>query len=309
LQGCHAVKQTFIFKKQQIMSRILITGATGQLGKAVVNELLQKVNTSNIYILVRDTQKAEQFKKSGVNVIKGDYNEYASLVAAFKGIDKLFFVSSSELTDRFAQHQNVVNAAVEAKVGHIFYTSAQRKSEDGSSPVALVADAHWKTDNFIRKSGLTYTILKHGLYTDILPMFMGNKVIETGTIFLPAGDGKASYASRSDLAAAAAMLLTSEGHENKVYEMGGSVAYSFHDIAGMLSELSGKSIQYVSPSPEIFMEQLKSYDLPDETIQGFASFCVAIAQGEFDFPSTELQTILGRKLQSVKEFLKAAYQL
>jgi NAD(P)H dehydrogenase (quinone) len=291
------------------MSKILVTGATGHLGKGVVNELFQKVGASEISVLVRDLAKAEELKAAGVNIILGDYNDYASLVAAFRGIDKLYFVSSSDIMSRFAQHQNVVNAAVAAKVGHIIYTSAQRKSEDGSSPIALVADAHWQTDDLITDSGLTYTILKHGLYTDILPMFMGDQVIDTGTIFLPAGDGKSSYASRSDLAAAGAILLTREGHENKVYEMGGPVAYSFHDIAGLLSELSGKTIQYVSPSAEAFTQQLKGYGVPDEAIQGAATFCVAIAQGEFNFPSTDLEAILGRKPQTVREYLKAAYQL
>jgi len=291
------------------MSKILVTGATGHLGKAVVNELLGKASANDISVLVRDPAKAEELKSKGINVIKGDYNEYASLVAAFKGIDKLYFVSGSDIMNRFAQHENVVKAAIEATVGHIVYTSAQRKSEDGTSPIALVADAHWKTDNLIQQSGITYTILKHGLYTDILPQFMGDKVIETGTIFLPAGDGKSSYASRSDLAADGAVLLTTTGHENKVYEMGGDIAYSFNDIAGILSELSGKTIQYVSPSSEVFTEQLKSYGVPDEAIQGAATFCVAIAQGEFDFPATDLKTLLGRKPQTVKDFLKEAYNL
>lgn len=291
------------------MSKILVTGATGQLGKATVDELLKRVPAGDISVLVRDLSKGEELKAIGVKVIQGDYNDYASLVTAFKGVDKLYFVSSSDVMSRLAQHQNVVKAAVEANVGHVFYTSAQRKSEDGSSPIALVADAHWQTDHLIKESGLTYTILKHGLYTDILPMFMGDKVIETGTIFLPAGNGKSSYASRRDLAAAGAILLTSEGHQNKVYEMGGAVAYSFHEIARMLSELSGKTIQYVSPSPETFTEQLKSFGVPDQAIQGAATFCVAIAQGEFDFPSSDLETILGRKPQTVKAFLKAAYGL
>jgi NAD(P)H dehydrogenase (quinone) len=296
-------------KNKKSMSAILITGATGQLGKAAVKELLQKVPASDISVLVRDLQKAGDLRAAGVNILTGDYNDLASLVAAFKGIDKLYFVSSSDVANRFAQHENVVKAAVEAGVGHIIYTSAQRKSEDGRSPIASVADAHWQTDQLIRQSGLTYTILKHGLYTDILPMFMGDQVIEAGTIFLPAGDGKASFASRTDLAAAGAVILTTEGHQNKVYEFGGPVSYSFHAIAGILSELSGKSIQYVSPSADTYTEQLKSYGVPDEMIQGAASFCVAIAQGEFDFPATDLETILGRRSQSVSEFLKAAYQL
>jgi len=137
------------------MSKILVTGATGHLGGATVHELLQKVAPSDIFVLVRDPQKSEDLKAKGVNIIKGDYNDYISLVAAFKEVDKLYFVSSSDVMNRFAQHQNVVKAAVEAGVRHIIYTSAQRKSEDGTSPIALVADAHWKTDNLIKESGLT----------------------------------------------------------------------------------------------------------------------------------------------------------
>jgi NAD(P)H dehydrogenase (quinone) len=125
-------------------------------------------------------------------------------------------------------------------------------------------------------------------------MFMGDKVIETGSIFLPANDGKFSFASRNDMAAAGAILLTTDGHEGKVYELGGPPSVSFHDISGYLTELSGKSIQYVSPPVEVYSEQLKGYGVPEQMIQGAATFCVAIAQGEFDFPSKDLQKILGQ---------------
>jgi NAD(P)H dehydrogenase (quinone) len=140
-------------------------------------------------------------------------------------------------------------------------------------------------------------------------MFMGTEVIKTGMIFLPAGSGKTSFASREDLAQAGATLLTSAGHEGKVYELGGTESVSFDDIATTLSELSGKEIRYISPSPEEFIAQLKSFGLADELIQGATTFCVAISQGEFDFQSTDLEHILGRTPQSVKEFLKGAYHL
>jgi NAD(P)H dehydrogenase (quinone) len=290
------------------MSKILVTGATGNLGREVVNELLSKVNPSEISAMVRDTGKAENLKAKGINIIKGDYTDYQSLVDAFKGVDKLYFVSSSDVMNRFTQHENVVKAAVEAKVGHIFYTSAQRKSEDGTSPIGIVGDAHWMTDKLIKESGLTYTILKHALYTDILPMFMGDKVLETG-IFLPAGDGKVSFATRKDMAVAASILLTTEGHENKVYEISGETAYSFTDIANILSELSGKIVSYHAPSTEQFTQQLQSMGLPNEAIMGMTTFCQAIAQGEFNFPGTTLKNILGRNPESVKDYLKAAYSL
>lgn len=291
------------------MSKILVTGATGHLGGAVVKELLGIVDAKEISVLVRDTAKANDLASKGVKVIKGDYTDRASLLAAFQDVEKLYFVSSSDIEKRYAQHENVIEAAVEAGVGHVFYTSAQRKSEDGTSPIAMVADAHWKTDILIKKSGLTYTILKHGLYSDILPMFIGGQVLENNTIFLPAGDGKSSYASRGDMALAGAILLTTKGHENKVYELGGTSAYSFQDIAGMLSDLSGKTIQYVSASADAYADQLRGFGVGEEMIQGASTFCVAIAQGEFDFPSNDLRNILGKEPEPVMNFIKTAYQL
>lgn len=291
------------------MSKILVTGATGQLGSYLINKLLEKVSHEEITALVRDENKAEALKNKGVQIIVGNYEDRASLVKAFKGIDKLYFISSSEMKSRVEQHENVVKAAVEAKVGHIFYTSVQRKSEDGSSPSAIITDDHVKTEEIIKQSELTYTILKHGLYSDILPLFMGDNVLETGTVFLPAANGKAAFASRKDMAEAGAILLTTNGHENRTYEISGVDSLSFHDIAGILSELSGKSIQYVSPSPEQYADQLRSYGVPNQMIQGASNLCVGIAQAEFDFPSNDLQNILGRKTETVREFLKVAYGL
>ena len=291
------------------MSKILVTGATGQLGSYLINKLLEKVSPEEITALVRDENKAEALKNKGVQIIVGNYEDRASLVKAFKGIDKLYFISSSEMMNRVEQHENVVKSAVEAKVGHIFYTSVQRKSEDGSSASAIITNDHVKTEEIIKQSELTYTILKHGLYSDILPLFMGDNVVETGTVFLPAANGKAAFASRKDMAEAGAILLTTNGHENKTYEISGVDSLSFQDIAGILSELSGKSIQYVSPSPEQYADQLRSYGIPEQMIQGASNLCVGIAQAEFDFPSNDLQNILGRKLETVRAFLKVAYGL
>ena len=291
------------------MSKILVTGATGQLGSYLINKLLEKVSPQEITALVRDKNKAEALRNKDVQIIVGNYDDRASLVKAFKGIDKLYFISSSEMMNRVEQHENVVNSAVEAKVAHIFYTSVQRRSEDVSSPSAIITNDHVKTDEIIKQSELTYTILKHGLYSDILPLFMGDKVIETGTVFLPAANGKAAFASRKDMAETGAILLTTNGHENKTYEISGVDSLSFQDIAGILSELSGKSIQYISPSPEQYVDQLRSYDVPEQMIQGATNLCLGIAQAEFDFPSHDLENILGRKPETVKEFLKVAYGL
>lgn len=294
--------------------KILVTGATGKLGSEIVTQLLGKVNARDIYILARDTSKAEELRLKGVNIIKGDYNDYKSLVDAFKAVDKLFFISSSDVMNRYTQHGNVIKGAVEAKVGHVFYTSAQRKSEDGTSPIAMVADAHWQTENLIKASGLTYTFLKHSLYADILPMFMGDAVFETG-IYLPAQNGKVSFATRKDMAIAASIILTTNGHENKVYEISGEISYSFKEIAEILSMLSGREVSYISPTVEEFIAALKSKGLPDEIIFGVSSFCQAIANGEFDFPDTTLTRLLQRSPfvkknpEPLQEYLKTAYNL
>lgn len=289
------------------MNKILITGATGNLGKAVANELIAK-GVTNVSVMARDLQKAEEFKAKGIEVVYGDYNDYDSLVKAFTNIDKLYFVSASDVAQRYAQQENVVKAATEAGVKHIIYTSAQRKREDGTSVIAFVIEADLHTEALIKESGMTYTILKHGLYTELLPLFMGESVIETG-VYLPAGMGKAAYISRNDLATAGATIITTEGHENKTYEFGGATAYSFQDIADMLTELSGKTIIYPAPSVEEFTEQMKGYGLSEEEIEEAAGYCIAIAQDEFDFPSTKVEELIGRPTESVKAYLKAAYNL
>lgn len=218
-------------------------------------------------------------------------------------------MSASDVAQRYAQQENVVKAATEAGVKHIIYTSSQRKREDGTSVIAFVIEADLHTEALIKELGMTYTILKHGLYAELLPLFMGESVIETGVVYLPAGMGKAAYISRNDLATAGTAIITTEGHENKTYEFGGATAYSFQDIADILTELSGKTIVYPAPSPEEFAQQMKEYGLSDEEIEEAAGFCVAIAQDEFDFPSTKVEELIGRPTESVKAHLKGAYNL
>ena len=286
---------------------ILVTGATGPLGNAVVHFLVKKVAPSSIAVLVRDTSKAADLEALGVDVRQGDYDDPASLVKAFQGVDKLYFVSGTDIVKRGVQHVNVINAAKAAGVKHVVYTSFQRKNETETSPIAIVAKAHIDTEKALKASGLAYTIMKHNVYMDMLPMFVGEKVLETGTIFLPAGEGKAAYATRLDMAEAGAQVLAGEGHENKTYEISNTESVSYGEIASVLSELSGKEIQYISPSQEDFKAELAKLGVPEMYIGVNAGFAEAIRQGEFDFPSTDLEKLLGRKPTSLKAFLKEAY--
>lgn len=289
------------------MGKILVTGVTGHLGRIVLEKLLDKAPASNVKVLVRDAEKGEAFKQLGVEVAIGSYDDKASLVKAFKNTDKLYFVSGNDTVRRGPQHENVVNAAIEAKVGHVIYTSFQRKNETATSPIYFVAETHLLTERLLRESGLKYTILKHSIYTEMIAIFVGDKVLETGTIFLPAGDGKTTYLLRSDLAEAGVAVLTGEGHENRNYELTGSEAVSYQDIAAKISAISGKKVSYVSPAPEVFTAELTKAGVPAEYIGLFAGFSGAVKEGEFTNISSDLEKLTGRKAASVDTYLKQVY--
>lgn len=286
---------------------ILVTGASGNFGKATIDFLLNKgIDPTNISALVRDESKAVDLATKGINIKIGDYDNYDSLLAAFQGIDKLLLVSGTDLANRSAQQLNVVKAAKEAGVKHILYTSFERKNETETSPIAFLAQSHIDTDNAIKASGMQYTIFRNNLYLDVLPMFLGEQVLETG-IYFPAGEGQAAYVSRNDLAEAVAVVLSSEGHENKEYAMNNIEDYSMNDIAETLSTITNKEVPYINPISEEYAETLKSAGVPGEYIGMFVGFAAAIKQGEFNTESTDLEKLLSRKPMTLAEFLKQVY--
>jgi NAD(P)H dehydrogenase (quinone) len=292
------------------MSHILVTGATGHLGKAVTESLLKKTAASNIHVLVRDAAKAAAFKEQGITIHVGDYSDYTSLVSAFKGIDKVYMVSGNDIANRGQQHDNVVNAAKEAGVKQVVYTSFQRKNETDTNPIAFVANSHLSTEAKLKASGLNYTLLQHGIYADMIPIFAGEHLLDTKTIYLPAGDGKTAYALRTDQAEAGANVLLDESGKyiNKLFELAGSEAVSWAQIADIISNITGVKINYVAASVAEFEDTLTKAGVPAEYIGLFAGFSQANAQGEFENVTNELETILGRKPVSVAAYLQSVYK-
>ncbi len=286
---------------------ILVTGATGHFGKAAINFLLKKgVPAASIAALVRDEAKAADLKEKGIIIKKGDYDDYASLVAAFKGVDKLLLVSGSDIANRGSQQANAVKAAKEAGVPYILYTSFERKNETASSPIAFVAQSHIDTEKAIKASGIAYTIFRNNLYMDFIPVFIGEKVLETG-IFWPAGETKSAVVVREDMAEAAANVLTSEGHEGKEYLISNSENISFHDVAAQISKASGKTVAYISPSQEVYKTTLTEAGVPAEYVGMFGAFAEAIKQGEFETSKTDLEKLLGRKPVTLAQYLQQVY--
>src|SRR3970040_431417 len=288
-------------------AKILVTGATGNFGKTTIDFLLKKgIAATNISALVRDETKAVDLKAKGITIKVGDYDNYDSLLAAFKGVDKLLLVSGTDLVSRGKQQLNAVKAAREAGVKHILYTSFERKNESETSPIAFLEKSHIDTDNAIKASGMTYSIFRNNLYLEVLPMFFGEQVLETG-IFFPAGDTAAAYVSRNDLAEAVANVLVSENNESKEYAMNHVENYSMKNSADILSKITNTTVNYSSPSPEVYSDVLTKAGVPGEYIGMFVGFGAAIQQGEFYVNSTDLENLLGRKPVSLEDFLKQVY--
>ncbi len=286
---------------------ILVTGATGQLGKIVIEKLSEKIPTNQIAALVRDASKAIHLIGQGINVKVGDYHNTESLEAAFQGVDKLLLISSNDFNDRLGQHKKVVDAAVKAGVKHVFYTGVTM-NDINSSPLKPFLEDHYLTEDYIKASGLTYTFLENGLYAEVIPVFLGEKVTETG-VFFPAGEGKVAFASRKDLGEAAAKVLLGDGHGNQTYRLTGAVAHSFEEVAHLLSQLSGKNVPYISPEPEVFVETLKQFGLPEHIIQMSLGFASGMKNNDFDKSYDTLEKLLDRKPTDLKDFLKEIYEL
>ncbi|MBW2961047.1 SDR family oxidoreductase [Mesonia aestuariivivens] len=287
--------------------KILVTGATGNLGGLVIDNLLEKIEANQIAALVRDTNKAKELNAKGIDVREGNYDDVASLTEAFKGIEKLYFVSGGDLENRPQQHLNVVEAAEKAGVKHVIYTSFGRKDESENSPIYLVAKGHLAAENALKSANLDYTVLKHNLYMEVIPLFAGENLLESKTIFLPAEEGKTGFMARKDMAKIAAKILTNSGHENKFYEVSGTKAYTFTEVAQLISEVSGKEINYVSPSPEEFVKTLQGYGVPQPAIDITLMFAQGTAQGEFNKTASTYKDLTGNEPTSLKEFLKEVY--
>jgi len=289
------------------MGKILVTGATGHLGTAVVNQLLKNTNANNIVALARDENKAKSLKEKGVEVRLGTFDDTASLDNALQGIEKVFLISTAD-PNRFQQHKNVVDAAKKTSVKFIAYTGAPLK--DLNSMVAKsLFESHFQTEDYIKASGLTYAFLRNSIYADMVPIYVGEKVFETG-IRLPAGTGKLPFALRREMGEGIANLLSqSEQHQNKAYDITNTELYSFEDVAKVLSELSDKIITYTNVDVGEFTKMLRERNEPEQFIFIFADLLTDFKNHQFEKATNDLEKLLGRKPATLKEALKELYKL
>jgi NAD(P)H dehydrogenase (quinone) len=282
---------------------ILVTGATGNFGNAAIQYMLKKgTAAANIAALVRDEARASGLKAQGITIRKGNYDSYNSLLDAMDEVEKLLLVSGSDPLHRTKQHQQVIDAARESGVKHIAYTSYERKNDSGDLPIAAVAQSHLATEAHLKSSGLSYTILRNNLYTDFISIFIGERVLESGISF-PAGDGRFAPATRNDMAEAAAVVMTENGHENRSYGISGVENISFQDVAAILSKLSRTTVSY-TPDEEAYKTALRRTRIPEVAVDAFVSFAQTIKAGEFEARHTDLDKLLKRKPVSVMEYFE-----
>ena len=237
---------------------IVVTGATGQLGKLVVEQLLEKVPAAQIVSAVRDPEKAADLAEKGVQVREADYSKPETLAAAFAGAEKVLLVSSSEVGHRVPQHQAVVDAARSAGVKLLAYTSILNL--DTSS--LLLAKEHKATEAYIRASGVPFTFLRNGWYTENHTGSIA-AAVEHGAVLGAAKDGRFATATRADYAAAAVAVLTGEGHENNVYELGGDQPYTLAELAAEYARQSGKPVVYTDLPQAEYAKALTGFGLQE----------------------------------------------
>ncbi|MDZ7322720.1 SDR family oxidoreductase [Kosakonia sacchari] len=275
---------------------IALTGATGQLGQFVVEELLKTVAAKEIVAIVRNPAKAEALSKQGVLVRQADYGDQAALTQALAGVNKLLLISSSEVGQRAAQHRNVINAAKAAGVKFIAYTSLLHADK---SPLGLHVE-HVETENMLADSGIPYTLLRNGWYSENY-LASAPAALAHGVFIGAAGDGKIASATRADYAAAAARVISEEGHAGKVYELAGDHGWTLTELAALLSKASGKNVVYQNLSEADFAAALKGAGLPDWLATMLADSDAGAAKGGLFDDSKTLSKLIGRPTTSIEK--------
>lgn len=276
---------------------ILVTGATGHLGGAAAEQLLKHLAPNEFAVLARDEKKAKPLSDKGVKVRIGDFDDQDSLEKALEGVSKVLLIPTI-MPHRLEQNKRVADTAVKNGVEHIVYAGISHKNIDESVVEGL--DDHFKTEDYIRKIGLTYTFLRNNLYMDIIPFYAGENVFETG-FYLPAGNGKVPFALRREMGEAAANVLLQHGHENKTYDIAGNALYSYQDVADALAKASGKQVTYTAAETAIFSQQLKEAGVTDFINSVVTGFNVDIRNGQFEIITNDLKRLLGREPANLEQ--------
>ena len=280
---------------------IVITGASGQLGRLVIQSLLTKVPASRIVAAVRNPQKASDLAALGVQVRRADYTDSASLDAAFQGAEKVLLISSSEVGQRLPQHRNAIDAARSAGVSMLAYTSLLHAD---ASPLGL-ADEHVATEAYLNQAGVPFVLLRNGWYTENYLASIP-PALQHGAFIGTAGEGRIASAARADYAEAAAVVLTTPGQSGKVYELAGDEAYTLAEFSAELSRQSGKAIPYVDLPESDYKAALVGAGLPEPIAGLLADSDSGASKGGLFDATRQLSALIGRPTTPLAVSMRAA---
>ncbi|QTN23242.1 SDR family oxidoreductase [Rhizobacter sp. AJA081-3] len=281
---------------------IVVTGATGQLGRLVIAQLIERgVPASKIVAAVRTPAKAADLAALGLQVREADYTRPATLASAFKGAERVLLISSSEVGQRLPQHRAVIDAAREARVGQLVYTSLLRVD---TSPLGLAAE-HQATEALIVASGLPHVLLRNGWYTENYLASVA-PALQHGAFIGAAGSGRIASATRADYAAAAAAVLAQPVGGNRTYELAGDTSYTLAELVAELNRQTGRSVVYQDLPQKGFEGALLGAGLPAPFAALLADSDAGAAKGALFDDGHQLSALIGRPTTPLADAMKAA---
>ena len=280
----------------------VITGATGHLGRLVTEDLLRRgVPAGDITATGRDITKVKDLADRGIQVLAIDYDDPASLDAAFRGADRILLISASEPGRRARQHENAIDAAARAGAGLLAYTSI---ANAGTTTMRLAAE-HQATEAALRASGLSYVLLRNSWYVESYTAQVP-AILQRGSLAGSAGDGRVSAATRADYAAAAAAVLTGDGHAGRAYELGGDEAFTLAELVAEIGAQAGQPVSYLDLPEDEYARLLTSAGLPEVAAVTLADADRGLARGDLFVDSGHLRQLIGRPTTTLREAIAAA---
>jgi NAD(P)H dehydrogenase (quinone) len=292
---------------------ILVTGASGSFGRQVAELLLLKIPASELILVTRNRDALTAFTARGVQVRAGDFDNPDTLARVFAGAEKMLLISTLAVgARRQRQHRAAIEAALAAGVKHIVYTSSV--GIHPRNPSLAVAD-HVVTEDFLRRSGATFTFLRDSQYAEVIATMLAPMALETGKWIMSSGEGRMAFVSKHDCIASAAAVLTTPGHEGAVYEITGPDLLSFREAAALAADIGGRPVEYVSVGQEEKLAFFDAAGIPREYVEGeinsdgtgawgseeMVSYERAIRQGFFSICSRHVEMLTGRPARTLRE--------
>ncbi|GAA3076564.1 SDR family oxidoreductase [Streptosporangium carneum] len=287
---------------------IVISGASGRLGRLTVRHLSERVDPSRIVALTRTPEKIADLAGLGVRVRQASFDDTESLARAIDGAERMLVISTGTLGRRVEQHAGAIDVAVKAGVGHVLYTSMTRAGEPGN-PLAILAD-HRDTERILADSGVPFTVLRNSVYADMLSLSLPlDRAVETGVLAGSSGAGHVPYVTRSDCAAVAAAVLADGGHEGQFLDVTGPQALDHHGIAAALSQATGRPVRYEPQAEDEARQELVARLPPEVLAKGAEAalesafrFWGHVQDGWLDVTTHTVERLTGRPGTTLAEF-------